>query len=484
VFVINIDNKLISALNYDTILTGMKKSELIFGALLVPVDYVMIVLAGVVAYFLRTNPLVAQWRPVLFSVNLPFSRFLLIILSVALFLLIVYALSGLYKINVQRKLFEEFSQIIIATSAAVLAIIVFLFLNGWEFESRFLVLATWVLSIFFVFFGRFLIKKLQRYLVGKYNIGIHNVLVIGGDGITKKIIKEINRRPDLGYRILRHISKLDAKRIKNAVKNPGVDEVILASPNYERKEVLEILDICDEYRVGFKFIPNLFQTLSFNIELDTFAGTPLIEIKRTPLDGWGKILKRVFDITFSFVGLLFLWPFFLLIALIIKIDSEGPAIIKLKRVSRGKIFYLYKFRSMVKNAEKLKKKLLRYNERKDGPLFKMKRDPRITRVGRFLRKLRIDELPQLINVLKGEMSLVGPRPHEPEEVAKYEKHHKKVLLIKPGITGLAQISGSSDLPFEEEVKLDTYYIENWSLKKDIYILLKTFIILFTDQSAC
>ena len=120
-FVINIDNKLISALNYDTILTGMKKSELIFGALLVPVDYVMIVLAGVVAYFLRTNPLVAQWRPVLFSVNLPFSRFLLIILSVALFLLIVYALSGLYKINVQRKLFEEFSQIIIATSAAASA---------------------------------------------------------------------------------------------------------------------------------------------------------------------------------------------------------------------------------------------------------------------------------------------------------------------------------------------------------------------------
>jgi len=139
---------------------------------------------------------------------------------------------------------------------------------------------------------------------------------------------------------------------------------------------------------------------------------------------------------------------------------------------------------MIKGAEALKKKLLKYNERRDGPLFKIKRDPRITRIGRILRKFRLDELPQLINVIKGEMSLVGPRPHQPDEIARYEKHHKRVLLIKSGITGLAQISGSSDLPFEEEVKLDTYYIENWSLKKDIYILLKTFLVLFIDRSAC
>ena len=156
----------------------------------------------------------------------------------------------------------------------------------------------------------------------------------------------------------------------------------------------------------------------------------------------------------------------------------------LKRISQRQEFDLYKFRSMIKNAEELKKNLMEYNERKDGPLFKMKNDPRITRIGRFLRKYRIDELPQLFNVLRGEMSLVGPRPHQPDEIEKYEKHHKKVLLIKPGMTGMAQISGSSDLPFEEEVKLDTYYIENWSLSKDIYILLKTLIVLFKDRSAC
>ena len=139
---------------------------------------------------------------------------------------------------------------------------------------------------------------------------------------------------------------------------------------------------------------------------------------------------------------------------------------------------------MIDNAHLLKKEMTQLNERNDGPLFKMKNDPRVTRVGRFLRRARIDELPQLFNVLRGDMSLVGPRPHEPEEVAKYEKHHKKLLTIKSGMTGMAQVSGSSDLSFEEEVKLDTYYIENWSPALDIKILLKTAVILFKDRSAC
>ena len=138
---------------------------------------------------------------------------------------------------------------------------------------------------------------------------------------------------------------------------------------------------------------------------------------------------------------------------------------------------------MMNNAEDLKHLLTAYNERKDGPLFKMKYDPRITKVGRFIRKTRIDELPQLANVLKGEMSLVGPRPHQPDEIALYEKHHKKVLAIKAGITGLAQVSGSSDIDFEKEVTLDTYYIENWSLGLDFKIIVKTVFKMFTDKSA-
>lgn len=462
----------------------MKKSELIFGSLLVPVDFIMILVAGIVTYFLRTSSWVTQLRPVLFSLNLPFSRFIIILTVVAIFTLIIFALSGLYKIRASRRLFEEFSRIIISASASVLVLIVFLFLGGREFESRFIILATWILAILFVFIGRFFVKKLQRYFVGRYNIGAYNILIIGNDGMSENIIKEISNKPDLGYRIIRRFPELDIEKIKQAIKNPGVDGVILASPKYERQEVLDILDFCDEYRVGFKFIPNLFQTLTTNIEIDTFGGVPLIEIKKTSLDGWGKIIKRGVDIFGSAIGLALLSPFFLIIGLIIKLDSPGPAFVKLKRISQGKEFSLYKFRSMIKNAEKFKKDLLRYNVRQDGPLFKMKNDPRITRAGKVLRKIRIDELPQLINVFKGEISLVGPRPHQPDEITQYEKHHKRVLLIKSGMTGLAQVSGSSDLSFEEEVKLDSYYIENWSLKRDIYILLKTFLVLFTDRSAC
>jgi len=210
----------------------------------------------------------------------------------------------------------------------------------------------------------------------------------------------------------------------------------------------------------------------------------VIELKRTPLDGWGKIFKRVFDIAFSTIALLILIPFFIVIGIIIKIDSSGPVFVKLERVGRkGKTFTLYKFRSMVVGAHGMKKELKQYNERSDGPLFKMKNDPRITRFGKFLRASSMDELPQFWNVLKSRMSVVGPRPHEPEEVSKYQKHHKTVLTIKPGITGMAQVSGRSDLNFEEEAKLDVYYVENWSMILDLQLIFRTPFALVAKRSA-
>jgi len=464
----------------------MKKSELIFSSLLVPVDFLMFVAAGITAYFLRVSSLVANWRPVLFTLNLPFQRYFILLLGVSFFGILVFAVSGLYSIGPQKRLFKEFFQIVVAVSATILAVILYIFFSRELFESRFIILVAWIFAIIFIFLGRFLVKKIQRYLVGRYNVGIHYVIVIGEDKLSRKIIKEISHHPDLGYRIIKRFQKLNINKIKKFINRSKflIDELILASPYYERSDVLEVLDFCEEQRIGFKFIPNLFQAHTTNIELNTFDGVPLIEIKRTPLDGWGKIIKRGVDVLGSLIGLISLSPIFLLIALFIKLDSEGPVFEPLERISQKKVFNLYKFRSMIKNARYMKKELMTHNERKDGPLFKIKSDPRITKIGRFLRNYRIDELPQLFNVLRGEISLVGPRPHQPDEIERYEKHHKKVLLIKPGITGMAQISGSSDLLFEEEVKLDTYYIENWSLKKDIYILLKTLIVLFKDRSAC
>jgi len=464
----------------------MKRSELIFGALLVPVDFLMFLAAGIAAYFLRVSPFIAKWRPVLFNINLPFEKYLMLLLGVSLLGVVIFAISGLYKISAQKRLFKEFFQIIVAISAVVLVIILYIFFGPGLFDSRFIVLAGWIMAIIFVTLGRFFVKKLQRHMVGKYDVGVHRVVIIGEDRVTKKIIQEIKIHPDLGYRILQHFSDLNINQIKNFILKSKiqVDEVIVASYRCERDDIIEIVEFCEEQRIGFKFVPNLFQTLTTNVEINTFDGFPLIEIKKTPLDGWGKIIKRSIDFLASLLGIIILSPFFIIIAILIKIDSPGSVLVKLKRISQRKEFNLYKFRSMVKDAEEMKENLMQFNERSDGPLFKMKNDPRITRLGRFLRKTRIDEFPQLFNVLKGEISLVGPRPHQPDEIAQYEKHHKKVLLIKPGMTGMAQISGSSDLPFEEEVKLYTYYIENWSYMKDIYILMKTFIVIFKDRSAC
>ena len=199
-----------------------------------------------------------------------------------------------------------------------------------------------------------------------------------------------------------------------------------------------------------------------------------MEVQGTPLDGWRRVYKRIFDFILAILFLIVLSPVFIIIAVIIKINSKGPVFVKLTRVgSKGKKFVMYKFRSMVKDAHKMKAEIMSYNERSDGPLFKMKDDPRITKVGKFLRRASLDELPQLFNVLKGNMSLVGPRPHEPAEVNKYQRGYKKLLFIKPGITGMAQVSGRANLVFAEEAKLDIFYIENWSIFLDLIILLKT-----------
>lgn len=196
-----------------------------------------------------------------------------------------------------------------------------------------------------------------------------------------------------------------------------------------------------------------------------------------------KFYKRTMDIGGAFLGLLILAPFIPLIALAIKLESQGPAIVKLERVSQGRIIKVYKFRSMIKDAQKMKPVLISLNERRDGSFFKIKKDPRVTKVGRILRKFRLDEFPQLINVLKGELSLVGPRPHEPGEVAGYPPEFKSLIFAKAGVTGLSQVSGASSLPFLKELTLDSYYLKNQSLGLDSKIILKSILILFFDPTA-
>jgi len=199
---------------------------------------------------------------------------------------------------------------------------------------------------------------------------------------------------------------------------------------------------------------------------------------------WYFLIKRTVDIFGSIIGLLIISPLVPFIIIAIKINSPGPALIKLSRVSKGKIIQAYKFRSMEAGSHELKyTRLANLNERKDGPFFKIKNDPRLTKTGKILRKFRIDEFPQLINVLKGELSLVGPRPHEPKEISNYPEKYKNLPIETAGVTGLSQISGASSLPFLKELELDNYYLKNRSLYMDAKIILKTIAILLFDPTA-
>ena len=458
----------------------MRRADFVFNAALVPIDFTMLIAAGLAAYFLRLSPFVVELRPVLF--NLQFLYYITLTIALAGFFIAVFGISGLYNSYIKRSSLEEFFKIAVAVSAGMMGVIVFMFFRHDWFDSRFIMLAAWLFGIVFVTIGRFAATRLKRYLMRKNKFGVERVLLIGEGEQARMIKNAIEYNPYLGYEILGHVPAIDLPVIQAIIKNPGVQKIILASSNFERNKVIDLVNFCEDLRIDLKFVPDLFESISANIDIDILNGNPLIELKRTNLEGWGLVLKRLADVLLSFILLPFLLPIFLAIALLIKWDSEGPVFAKLKRVSRGKEFRLFKFRSMIDDAEEYKRYLAAGNERGDGPLFKMKDDPRITKIGRMIRSKRIDELPQIFNVLKGDLSLVGPRPHEPQEIARYERHHKKVLAIKSGVTGLAQISGAEQLPFEEEVKLDRYYIENWSLKRDTVILLKTLGILIFGRT--
>lgn len=461
----------------------MKRFELILTALLVPLDYVMLLLAAALAYYLRFTA-IADVRPVLYE--LPFGDYLRWAALAGLAWLVAFALAGLYSRRAARRPADEVAKIFVGCSTGALAIVLLVFFQRELFSSRFIILAGWLLAIVSVTLGRFIIRVIQAVLLRR-GIGVRQAVIVGGDATADDLVSQIAQRPDLGLRVAARLpdgTESSLAALSQRFATTPVDEVIVADPTLPHDQTQRLLEVVREHHVAFRYAADVFDARATHVEVTTLAGIPLIEIKRTPLDGWGKILKRTVDVLLSGLGLIIGSPILALVAAAVRLDSEGGALVGLARIGeRGRAFTLYKFRSMVKNAHELKKNLVALNERSDGPLFKITNDPRVTRVGRFIRRTSLDELPQLWNVLHGDMSLVGPRPHEPEEVAKYESHHRKLLTIKPGMTGLAQVSGRSVLSFEEEVRLDSFYIENWSLKLDFQILLRTPMVVLSARTA-
>jgi len=456
----------------------MKRSELFFSAITVPMDYAALIASALLAYYIRYLPSVQKIRPVVFNLN--FFNFFLLAIFIGFAWIGIYAIAGLYKIKGTKSFYDEFGRIFLATSAGVAFVTLAMVSTRNLFDSRFIILSSWLFSIILVSIERACVRNIQRFLYKK-GIGVHRVVLIGNGELAQKLSLEFNNSPRLGYRIIESFPEFDLmtkEKIIEMAKKDLFDEIIETDTNMPHATMLEIVDLAHEYHRDFKYAADLFQTRASNFGLETYADVPIVEIRRTPLVGWGKILKKIFDIIFSSILIIILSPVMAVSALAIIIDSRGPVFFKYKRVGeRGQIIDFIKFRTMIKDAHKYRfdKDFLKQqkNLREGTPMMKFENDPRITSVGKFLRKWSIDELPQLFLVFSGKMSLVGPRPHEIEEVEKYTRTQKNVLAIKPGITGMAQVSGRSDLDFNDEVRLDTYYIENWSLMMDVRILLKT-----------
>jgi exopolysaccharide biosynthesis polyprenyl glycosylphosphotransferase len=337
--------------------------------------------------------------------------------------------------------------------------------------------------------------RLFRRALWVRGIGVRNLIIVGATDAAARVMQSIVASPGLGYRLLGYVDDearfsewIIPARYRNGELVPhlgsnsalvdlidehNVHEIIMALPATMHETINEIVGMAREREVDYTFVPDVFELRVDALTLQEINGVPLIGLKDNSLTGWNYVVKRLVDIVLSLLVIaIFALPM-LVIAIAVKLNSPGPIVVKQTRIGKeGKPFTFYKFRSMYQDADARFADLLRYNET-NGATFKMKEDPRVTKVGRFIRRASLDELPQFFNILFGHMSFVGPRPGLPREVVKYEPWHFRRLEVTPGLSGLWQVSGRSNLSFDDMVKLDIYYAEHWSLWLDLKIIVRT-----------
>jgi exopolysaccharide biosynthesis polyprenyl glycosylphosphotransferase len=412
--------------------------------------------------------------------------FLYLHVGVIVGLLLIFALRGLYKVRLTGSWFRQAWNIISSCTIGMGFLIAYYFAFQPPANSRLIVLLVWAAAIVLLCSARLIVSGAMGLLY-RLGLGETRLLVVGSGRLGKMVMQHIAANPNLGYSIIGFLHDMneapsDFGRFKMlgtledigpVIRSMQVDEVIIALPSNMHQYAIRSVKMCERLGTSFKLIPDLYELSLSRIDMETMEGIPLIGIKQVSLNTLQRVITRLVDIVLSILGLVVGSPLWLFIAIAIRITSAGPIIYKQTRVGlNGQHFITYKFRSMYQDADKRLVQLKNKNE-VSGPLFKMKDDPRRTPIGTFLRETSLDEIPQLFNVLKGEMSLVGPRPPLPSEVAQYEEWQKGRLAIKPGLTGLWQVRGRSDLSFDEGVLMDLYYIENWSLRLYFQILLRT-----------
>lgn len=493
-------------------------------AALVVVDGVVAAALFVLAYWLRQHDYVflataRQLGPLTISLPVGFHSGFRPYLSVLYFVPFVQIATfwyrGLYTLRGEFSLAEDFINIFKAVSigSLLITVLAFFYRGGFVFTGFSYSRLVFIYDYGFMLAVFTLYRAAIRTAQTAYRRRQHNVipiLILGANGIAEMCVREIGDDPKVGRRViglvtpngkappsdsLRSLPALGRyDQLHTLIRQHRIQEVLITDPEVPPQLLFDTMIKCGRgTRVIYRVVPNLLNCIPRKTYVDQIGPVPMVRLFEEPLSGPARFLKRSVDVLVSAVALLVSSPVWLTAALVVKLESKGPVFYKQERVGMdGQIFLLYKFRSMTvaeqedhQHREYVKKLIKKEGETNLGtdekPVFKITNNRRVTRAGRVLRKTSIDELPQILNVFKGEMSLVGPRPPIPYEVELYEDWHRKRLDVKPGLTGLWQVSGRHHLSFEQMVQLDIYYIENWSLWLDLKIILKTLPALFTDE---
>jgi exopolysaccharide biosynthesis polyprenyl glycosylphosphotransferase len=397
------------------------------------------------------------------------------------------AFNGGYSLHRGKSLISEIFLLANATLTSIAIIFAVTFGLRPLAYSRLMFLYDSILIMLILGLAR-LIRRIAESQLRQRGVGVTRVLIVGVGDVGLAVMRTMVARADLGYNVIgfvdddltrgatdigrfRALGNLD--RIESILTEERIDEAIITLPWMYQRRIANLINVCERRGVRPRAVPDLFQFNLNRVDVDDLGGIPLIGIKEINLSPQARAAKRVIDILATVLIMIPAIPLGAIIALLIRIDSPGPIFFSQTRIGQhGKPFKIIKFRSMKVGAEEEREALKNQNEA-SGPLFKIKDDPRRTRIGKFIRRTSMDELPQFLNVLRGEMSVIGPRPALPEEVEKYESWQKQRLEVLPGISGLPQISGRSDLTFDEMCLLDIYYIENWSLSLDLTIMART-----------